>query len=300
MRDVVLFILCLLVIKQGVALSRKVGVVSHSKVFRRAPTVGLHASSMSLSPEWPSGPLTAESASGSMYGGGGDGDDDPDAELIRRIEAEVMAESGVKLDQLINPSKVVNLERDLISLSAKLASCTDSEERAKLESKLEKSRSTLAVEKRAVMRGWLKNLFVGQSVLAAAISYVMVYDMVPGTHLALPLQVLGFWMWWLFIIPSLRARKPSNEEKDALNIAFLASPAVSLAMPVITKDVAIIWWVNAVTVAACYAYAYTKSSEDRSAGAVDEDGDSTSLPPLVAKALKALDYGSGQERGARK
>ena len=300
MRDVVLFILCLLVIKQGVALSRKVGVVSHSKVFRRAPTVGLHASSMSLSPELPSGSLTAETASGSMYGGGGDGDDDPDAELIRRIEAEVMAESGVKLDQLINPSKVVNLERDLISLSAKLASCTDSEERAKLESKLEKSRSTLAVEKRAVMRGWLKNLFVGQSVLAAAISYVMVYDMVPGTHLALPLQVLGFWMWWLFIIPSLRARKPSNEEKDALNIAFLASPAVSLAMPVITKDVAIIWWVNAVTVAACYAYAYTKSSEDRSAGAVDEDGDSTSLPPLVAKALKALDYGSGQERGARK
>ena len=98
----------------------------------------------------------------------------------------------------------------------------------------------------------------------------------------------------------MRARKPSNEEKDALNIAFLASPAVSLVMPVVTKDVAIIWWVNAVTVAACYAYAYTRSSEDRRAGAVDEDGDSTSLPPLVAKALKALDYGSGQERGQRK
>lgn len=42
-------------------------------------------------------------------------------------------------------------------------------------------------------------------------------------------------MWWLFIIPSLRARKPGNEEKEALNIAFIASPAASLLMPVITK-----------------------------------------------------------------
>jgi len=242
------------------------------------------------------------SSPGPMYGGGGDGDgdgDDEDSEegLIRRIEAEVMAESGVKLDQLINPSKVVNLERDLIKLAAQLGTCGNAEERAKLEEKMATKRGTLAVEKRAVMRGWLKNLFVGQSILAAAVSYVMVYDLVPGTHLPLPIQVLGFWMWWLFIIPSLRARKPSNEEKDALNIAFLASPAVSLAMPVITKDVAIIWWVNVVTVAACYAYAYTKPKEGM---IVDEDGDNSSLPPLVVKALKALDYGSGQERGKRK
>ena len=33
--------------------------------------------------------------------------------LIERLNAEILAESGVELDQLINPSKVVNLEREI-------------------------------------------------------------------------------------------------------------------------------------------------------------------------------------------
>ena len=48
-------------------------------------------------------------------------------------------------------------------------------------------------------------------------------------------QVLGFWMWWLFIVPSLRARKPQAQEKEALNWAFLATPLVSILMPFATK-----------------------------------------------------------------
>ena len=49
------------------------------------------------------------------------------------------------------------------------------------------------VEKRAVMRGWLKGLFVGQSVIAGAASLVMVYDGLPwqqeALHLPLPIKV---------------------------------------------------------------------------------------------------------------
>lgn len=264
---------------------------------RTVPRLGLRLSSVAI-------PGSAQDVAPPVYGGNDpEENEDSDAALIRRIEAEVMAESGVRLEDLINPSKVVNLERELISLNAQLAACGvgDAEERVKLEEKLNKKQQTLAVEKRAVMRGWLKGLFVGQSVLAAVISFAMVYDLFPGTHLPLPIQVMGFWMWWLFIIPSLRARKPSNEEKEALNIAFLASPAVSLAMPAITKDVAIIWWVNLVTVVACYAFAYSKAAEAKSQGLEGDDQEpASSLPPIILKALKALDYGSGQERGQRK
>lgn len=248
-------------------------------------------------------PTETEISGKQIYGGGGDGDDDDDAALIRRIQAEVMAESGVELDQLINPGKVVNLERELIALTAQLGDCTDSEEKLKLQEKYEKATKTLSIEKRAVMRGWLKGLFVGQSVLAGVLSFAMVYDLFPDTHLPLAIQVLGFWMWWLFIIPSLRARKPSNEEKEALNIAFLASPAVSLLMPTFTKDVAIIWWVNLVTMAACYAYAYSKPKQDPTMESLEnsnEENSSVGMPTLLLKALKALDYGSGQERGSRK
>jgi len=132
--------------------------------------------------------------------------------LIERINAEVLAECGVELDQLINPSKVVNLERDIINLTEQLSLSGDVE-KEQIQNKIDKKRSTLAIEKRAVMRNWLKNLFVGQSVLAAVISFLMVYNIVPGYEGNLPLagQVLGFWMWWLFIIPSLRCTKLLQE-----------------------------------------------------------------------------------------
>jgi hypothetical protein len=124
-----------------------------------------------------------------------------DNELIERLNAEILAESGVELDQLINPSKVVNLERDLVSLRKEILLMTNSEEIQQTQKVIDKKTATLTVERRGVMRGWLKNLFVGQSVLAGAGSLALVYQWVPTE---LPIQVLGFWMWWLFIIPSLR------------------------------------------------------------------------------------------------
>jgi hypothetical protein len=85
-----------------------------------------------------------------------------DEALIDRINSEVLAESGVPLEQLINPSKVVNAERDLVILKRQLAVVTDAAEREAIEAKMAKKDKVLAQEKRAVMRGWLKNLFVGQ------------------------------------------------------------------------------------------------------------------------------------------
>jgi hypothetical protein len=59
-----------------------------------------------------------------------------DQALIKRISEEVLAETGVELDQLINPSKVVNLERDIINLTTKLETETDLTERQKIEDKI--------------------------------------------------------------------------------------------------------------------------------------------------------------------
>ena len=125
--------------------------------------------------------------------------------LIRRINEEVFADSGVELEGLINPSKVVNLERDIIKLNYKLSVSSDLNEIEDINKQLDKKRSVLFVEKKSVMRSWLKNLFILQSVLAGVISLGMVYDAFPGYSLPLAIRVLGFWMWWLFIIPSLRS-----------------------------------------------------------------------------------------------
>lgn len=229
-----------------------------------------------------------------------------DEALIIRLEEEIRTETGFELDQLINPAKVVNLERDLVKLNFKLASGNvDTTERMAIEETIAQKKSVIQSEKRLIMRGWLKNLFVGQSVLSAIIAYGMASNSIPGFDLPLQIQVLGFWMWWLFIIPSLRARKPAYEEKEALNIAFLASPVVSILMPTFTKDPVAIYWGNVVTIAICYAYAYLKPQPQVGEGgdsgeSILDEGKNSALPSWIIKAYKALDYGSGQERGARK
>jgi hypothetical protein len=89
---------------------------------------------------------------------------------------------------------------------------------------------------------------------------------------------------------------------------------VSITLPVVTRDTIIIWWANFAATAACYIWAiYFKSdaeylAED-SAGTDDDSGDSVMgkpmqqpnfFPKFVLQAFRALDYGSGQERGTRK
>lgn len=98
----------------------------------------------------------------------------------------------------------------------------------------------------------------------------------------------------------IRARKPSSLEKEALNIAFLATPLVSIAIPVITKDVVLIWWANAITTLLCYIYAFNFKKEETLEDSIESDEGKNGLSSIFIKAFKALDYGSGQERGARK
>ncbi|CAM9309431.1 unnamed protein product, partial [Hapterophycus canaliculatus] len=131
-----------------------------------------------------------------------------DQALIQRVTDEVEAESGVELDQLINPAKVINLERDLVKLRAALESGPGGE-RSAIEEEIKKKESTLVKEKRMYMQGWLKKVFVGQAVITTILGGAMAYDQVPFfPHVDLSIQVLGFWFVWLFTVPSLRARKP--------------------------------------------------------------------------------------------
>jgi len=106
-------------------------------------------------------------------------------------------------------------------------------------------------------------------------------------------MVLGYWWWWLFIIPSLRSRRPRGAEKKALDIAFLASPIISLTAPVATKDTGLIWVANLVVVLSCYGFAYTVGDDDNGSN------DDSKQPEWLKFVYKSLDFGSGRERGAR-
>lgn len=246
--------------------------------------------------------------------------DDP---FVKRINDEIRRDMGVELDELLNPATVVNLERELYNLRSELASATGKgidfdvsglltqdcdggeggEEAETLRTKILKKEKKLFTERRSVFRGWLKNVFLGQAVLSVGLSYVMatnpstLFSGIPGyvdLQLDQPIKVLGFWWWWLFIVPSLRSRRPTGLEKKALDVAFLGTPIVSLLSPVVTKEPVLIWVANFAVVAGCYGYAYLIAGTDD-----DNDDDGRKTPGWLKFVYKSLDFGSGQERGAR-
>lgn len=242
--------------------------------------------------------------------------------FVQAIDQGIQQDVGVTLEELLNPAKVVNLERDLYTLRLELAQNTNQEvDQTKgaslttdecddasiqteivqnLRNKIDKKEKDLLIERRSVFRGWLKNVFLGQAILSFLLSYVMAtqpatlfgqFDWYYTYNMDISIQVLGYWWWWLFIVPSLRSRRPKGFEKKALDIAFLASPAISLVAPVATKDTGLIWAANFVVVAASYAFAFATDSDD-------DDSDSKT-PEWLKFIYKSLDFGSGRERGAR-
>jgi len=243
--------------------------------------------------------------------------------FVARIDAQIQSESGVGLDMLLNPAKVVNLERDLFSLRSELASLTGKIDVDVLESpdecdgggggqvaedirkKIEKKEKSLFVERKSVFRGWLKNVFLGQAILSFGISWLMVsnpdalfgnfgwYSSVNSIDISI--RVLGFWWWWLFIIPSLRSRRPFGAEKKALDIAFLGTPAISLLSPVLTKDTELIWLANFALVVGAYTYSFLTKDDDSN----NSNDNEKKKPDWLIFLYKSLDFGGGKERGLR-
>lgn len=175
--------------------------------------------------------------------------------------------------------------------------CT-SEASEAIRTDLLKAEKKLNIEKRTVFRGWLKDLFLAQAILSFVLSFFMAFTPStifggfswyndPRLGMDLAIRVLGFWWWWLFIIPSLRSRRPQGAEKQALDYAFLATPIASLLAPAATTDTGIIWTIDALVTAGCYTAAYAGVG-----GEVDKSG-------AAGWIFRALDMGSGKERGER-
>jgi hypothetical protein len=75
---------------------------------------------------------------------------------------------------------------------------------------------------------------------------------------------------------------------------------VSILLPaLLTRDVVAIWWMNASVVVLAYTYGYGTVGDGARAGREPAEA-TTPFSRWVSGALRALDYGSGRERGARK
>jgi hypothetical protein len=125
--------------------------------------------------------------------------------LIDKINKDMALAGGGTLDQLMNPNKVIKLQMEIDDLRATLRNRELSPPaRSNVNIELDRKLAAMQAEQKMVMGNWLKTIFVVQAVLAGAVSLALVYDAVPGYDAPLAARALGFWSWWLFIIPSLR------------------------------------------------------------------------------------------------
>ena len=115
-----------------------------------------------------------------------------DPELVAQVDAEIFALNGVGLEDLLNPSKVVNYERERIMLEKQISAAADAQESEELRKRLDKIEKQLYSEKRTVFAGWLKAVFVGQALLAIVLGGVAAFDAFPLWTIDISLQALGF------------------------------------------------------------------------------------------------------------
>lgn len=112
--------------------------------------------------------------------------DDP---FVQNIDAGIRKDFGVGLDDLLNPAKVVNLERELYQLREELQSTSDPSTIESIEKSIEKKEGKLAIERRSVFRDWLKTVFVAQAVISFGVSYVMATN---------PASLFGGFDWYYY------------------------------------------------------------------------------------------------------
>lgn len=165
-------------------------------------------------------------------------------------------------EELLNPTRVASLQRRYEYLLESYEQTGDEGKKKVLESKLLKLERELEREKRSVMSRGLRSVFVTQALVSLVVGGLLAADKFPLVEeVPLVLRALGFWMVWLFTIPSLRARKPIPAEKSALNVAFLACPAVNICIPFFSKDTFFVWLVNVCLILVLYGYYFFVADE---------------------------------------
>lgn len=99
-------------------------------------------------------------------------------------------------------------------------------------------------------------------------------------------------LWCLPHVADVAAFERAGLEKRALDWAFLGSPLLTIGLPFVAKDPPLIWCANLALLIGCYgiSFAAGESAEPEAEGAG---------AGKIANALKALDFGSGRERGMR-
>jgi len=100
----------------------------------------------------------------------------------------------------------------------------------------------------------LYTVFEVQAWVALAVGAALSFNLLFPSDKPDIARLLGMWSVWMFTVPSLRARDCAADEKDALNVLFLAIPVVNVLLPFVWKSFPFIFTADCLLMVAVYAW----------------------------------------------
>jgi len=241
--------------------------------------------------------------------------DDPLVIALEERLKKINGNDELTLENVLNPGAIVNAERELILLRAELAATPeeDVETRQQLQDGIDAKQKKIAYEMQCVMSDNFKLTFIVQAIGSILVWGSFACNTWPwypdwrwlGVNrlgVKLIFNTFGGWGIWLLTLPALRARKPGGpygqgpQEKRALDIAYLSTLPVCLFLPYIDKSPATCFWVSLAILVGSYAWSFNTPLETEIVGGRRGAG---GVPKELKWVLQALDFGTGQERGAK-
>jgi len=100
----------------------------------------------------------------------------------------------------------------------------------------------------------LYQVFEVQALLGAVAGGLAAFNLIWPSDEPSVARLLGMWSIWMWTIPSLRARQCPQEEKEALNYAFLLVPITNILIPFAVKSFSAIYVADVAITLALYKW----------------------------------------------
>mmetsp|Transcript_3739 Transcript_3739/g.9430 ORF Transcript_3739/g.9430 Transcript_3739/m.9430 type:complete len:251 (-) Transcript_3739:90-842(-) len=185
-------------------------------------------------------------ASGQSESGG---DDRPSPDVSSKVDVQELESTLKTTLESLNTPELGDVNKDMESMARKIAGTYA-------------PRSSTAKKNPAVKGSLLYTIFEAQAVLSIVVGGLLAYNVIFPSEGPTIARMLGMWSVWMLAVPSLRARDCSSEEKDALNLLFVAIPLLNVLLPLLWRSFAGVFTADVLMMGGVYWWKFLGSPEE--------------------------------------
>eukprot|EP00741_Cyanophora_paradoxa_P008784 tig00001374_g8501.t1 len=102
----------------------------------------------------------------------------------------------------------------------------------------------------------MNKVFWVQAIITAALGFVLAAELVPQFKGDPFWGIMGGWSMWMFVIPSVQARRPTHQARWAINWSFALIPLINVVVPFVYKSFLAVYLTDVIFFLAMYWYGH--------------------------------------------